>query len=201
MTRTPDQREKALEAMPHPWDGKDDETVSEFRKRVLRWYADNFQIVAQALTAPPQVPQRTEQEWLNLFRLVAKGTWSPETALKHLMDEMPESVRGVVQETEEEKTLKWEKDVIWQCSIIQDQPSDKETFVSNWLRGTIKIPDEVFVRKFGANKELFDSVKDKVLQTLKETNVHPVPASPISEVIMLRKAIDTAIALLTRGSK
>lgn len=93
-------------------------------------------------------------------------------------------------ETAEQKADRWEKEVIWQCVTIQDQPTDKETFVANWLSGAIKIPDEVFVRQFRMNEERFDSTRDKVVHALKQISKSPYYSERFSTAAQLAEVLD-----------
>lgn len=46
----------------------------------------------KALTTQ-SVPLYTDQQWLNLFRTVADGTWTPEQAVEHMKDDVVECVK------------------------------------------------------------------------------------------------------------
>lgn len=50
----------------------------------FKWF-----LKGRAATAPKHSPS----QWLNLFKLVANGTWTPEQAVEHMIDSVPECVQ------------------------------------------------------------------------------------------------------------
>lgn len=50
------------------------------------------------ITAATSPKQYTTEQWLNLFKTVAKGTWTPEQAVQHMNDSVPECVQNDIAE-------------------------------------------------------------------------------------------------------